>query len=157
MFCLQCNVHNNLAIAVCNEVLVDPDSYNSQVLLRALTQLDLILDDAVTLQNIKTLTQTVVEVCTLQLQSLGTDLQHVEVTIKFYFNKSQFHIYIYIIIIISVVSFTANSGTKAAILPKGRSSIANSGTYVAVLLGMNRCGSFPLLSAHHSLQHLNKP
>ena len=35
--------------------------------------------------------------------------------------------------------------------PKGRSSIANSGTWVAVLLGMNRCGSFPLLSAPHSL------
>ena len=37
-----------------------------------------------------------------------------------------------IIIIISVLtngrSFTANSGTKATILPKGRSSIANSGT-----------------------------
>ena len=48
-------------------------------------------------------------------------------------------------------SFTANSGTKAAILPKGRSSIANSGTYVAVLLGMNRCVSFPLFSAPHSL------
>ena len=47
-------------------------------------------------------------------------------------------------------SFTANSG-KAAIVPKGRSSIANSGTWVAVLLGMNRCGSFPLLSAPHSL------
>ena len=30
------------------------------------------------------------------------------------------------------------------------SSIANSGTYVAVLLGMNRCGSFPLLSVPHS-------
>ena len=47
------------------------------------------------------------------------------------------------IIIISVLpkgtSFTANSGTKAAILPK------------AVLLGMNRCGSFPLFSAPHSL------
>ena len=58
-------------------------------------------------------------------------------------------------IIISVLpkgrSFTANSGTKAAIPPKGRSSIANSGTQVAVLLGMNRCGSFPLLSAPHSL------
>ena len=37
-----------------------------------------------------------------------------------------------IIIIISVLSkgrsFTANSGTKAVILPKGRSSIENSGT-----------------------------
>ena len=56
-------------------------------------------------------------------------------------------------------SFTANSGTKAAVLPKGRSSIANSGTKIAVLLGMNRCGtgSFPLVSASHSLQHLNRP
>ena len=60
-----------------------------------------------------------------------------------------------IIITISVLpkgrSFTANSGTKAVILLKGRSSIANSGTYVAVLLGLNRCGSFPLFSAPHSL------
>ena len=63
--------------------------------------------------------------------------------------------HIIIIIIISVMpkgkSFTANSGIKAAILPKGRYYIANSGTYVAVLLGKNRCGSFPLLSAPHSL------
>ena len=44
-------------------------------------------------------------------------------------------------------SFTANSGTKYAILPKSRSSTANSGTKVAVSLEMNRCGSFPLLSA----------
>ena len=43
-------------------------------------------------------------------------------------------------------SFTANSGTKAAVLPKGRSSTANSGNKVTVLLGMNRCDSFPLLS-----------
>ena len=43
--------------------------------------------------------------------------------------------------------FTANSGTKVAIMPKCRSSNANSGTQVAVLLGMNRCGSFPLLFA----------
>ena len=42
-------------------------------------------------------------------------------------------------------SFTANSGTK------GRSSAANSGIKVAVLLGMNRCSNFPLLSAPHSL------
>ena len=48
-------------------------------------------------------------------------------------------------------SFTANSGTKAAVLPKGKSYTANSGTNVAVLLGMNRCGDFPLLSAPHSL------
>ena len=37
-------------------------------------------------------------------------------------------------------------GTKAAVLPKGRSSNANPGTKVAVLLGMNRSGSFLLLS-----------
>ena len=48
-------------------------------------------------------------------------------------------------------SFTANLDTKAALLPKGRSSTANSGTKVSVLLGMNRCSSFPLLSAPHSL------
>ena len=60
-----------------------------------------------------------------------------------------------IIIIRSVLpkgrSFTANSGTKAAVLRKGWSSIANSETKIAVLLGMTRCGSFPLLSASHSL------
>ena len=39
-----------------------------------------------------------------------------------------------------------NSGFKPAVLPKGRSSTANSGTKVAVLLGMDRCGIFPLLS-----------
>ena len=44
-----------------------------------------------------------------------------------------------------------NSGTKAAVLQKGRSSTANSGTQAAVLLGMDRCDSFPLLSALHSL------
>ena len=43
-------------------------------------------------------------------------------------------------------SLTANSGTKAAVLPKDSFSTANPGTKVAVLLGMNRCGSFPLLS-----------
>ena len=32
-------------------------------------------------------------------------------------------------------------------LPNGRSSIANSGTKVTVLLVMNKCGSFPLVSA----------
>ena len=46
-----------------------------------------------------------------------------------------------------VRSFTANSGSMVAVLPKGRSSTANSGTKVAVLLGLNRCGSFSLLSA----------
>ena len=40
-------------------------------------------------------------------------------------------------------SFTANSGTKAAVLVKGGSSTANSRTEIEVLLGMNRCGSFP--------------
>ena len=48
-------------------------------------------------------------------------------------------------------SFTANSGRKAEVLPKGRSFIANSGTTVVILLGMNRCGSFPLRSDPHSL------
>ena len=52
--------------------------------------------------------------------------------------------------------FIVNSGTKAAVLPKGRSSTANSGTKVAVLLGMNRCGSFLLLSAPYTLLHLNR-
>ena len=48
-------------------------------------------------------------------------------------------------------SITANSGTKVTVLPKGRSYTANSGTKIAILLGMNRCGNFPLLSALHSL------
>ena len=47
--------------------------------------------------------------------------------------------------------FTADSGTNAAVLPKGKSSTANSGTKVAVLLGINRCSSFPLLFAPLSL------
>ena len=38
-----------------------------------------------------------------------------------------------------------------SVLPKGRSLTANSRTKAAVLLWMNRCGSFPLLSAPHSL------
>ena len=54
---------------------------------------------------------------------------------------------IIIIIIINVLpkgrSFIANSGNKAGVLPKGKSPTPNSGTKVAVLLGMNRCGSFP--------------
>ena len=37
------------------------------------------------------------------------------------------------------------------VLPKGRSFTANSGTKAAVLLGMNRCSSFLLLSTPHSL------
>ena len=48
-------------------------------------------------------------------------------------------------------SFTVNSETKAAVLRKGKSSTANSGKQAAILLGMDRCGSFPLLSAPHSL------
>ena len=48
-------------------------------------------------------------------------------------------------------SYTANTGTKVAVLSKGKSSTANSETKVAVLLGINRFGSFPLLSAPHSL------
>ena len=48
-------------------------------------------------------------------------------------------------------SFTANSGTKAAVLLKGRPSTAISRTQVAVLLRMDRCGSLPLFSAPHSL------
>ena len=38
-----------------------------------------------------------------------------------------------------------------SVLPKGRSSTANSGTNVAFLIGMNRWGSFTLLSAPQSL------
>ena len=41
-----------------------------------------------------------------------------------------------------------NQGCSSA---EGRSSIASSGTKAAVLPGRNRCGSFPLLSAPHSL------
>ena len=62
--------------------------------------------------------------------------------------------YVYILYNQSVLPkgwyFTANSWTKAAVLPNGRSSTAYLGTKVAVLLGMNRCDSFQLLSAPHS-------
>jgi len=51
-----------LAIALCNEVLLDTDPYNMQVLLRALTQLDLVLDDEIVLQNISTVAEKVAEV-----------------------------------------------------------------------------------------------
>ena len=68
-----------------------------------------------------------------------------------YFSQ-YYRLYIFIISVLPKGrSFSANTGTRAAILPKDRSSIANSGTLVAVLLGMNRCGSFPLISATHSL------
>ena len=48
-------------------------------------------------------------------------------------------------------SFTTNSDTEFEVLPKSRSTTANSVAKVAVLLVMNWCGSFPLLSAPHSL------
>ena len=48
-------------------------------------------------------------------------------------------------------SSTTNLSAKAAVVPKGRSFTANSGTKVAVFLGMNRCGSFLLLSVPHPL------
>ena len=85
---------------------------------------------------------------------------------KFEYSNIYIYIYIYVCVCVCVCvvcvcvcvcvltkgrPFTATPGTKAAILPKGRSSMANSGNQVAVLLGMNRCGSFPLLSAPHSL------
>ena len=41
--------------------------------------------------------------------------------------------------------------TYQSVLPNGKSFSANAGTKVAVLLEMNRCDSFPLLSAPHSL------
>ena len=46
-----------------------------------------------------------------------------------------------------IVMFSYHQG----ILPKGRFFTANSGTQAAVLLGMDRCGSFQLLSTPHSL------
>ena len=47
--------------------------------------------------------------------------------------------------------FTTNPGTEVAVLCKGRSSTANSGIKVAVLLGINIYGSFLLLLPHDSL------
>ena len=44
-------------------------------------------------------------------------------------------------------SFTASSGTQACSSAEGMSSTANSGTKCAVLLGLNRCGRFSVLSA----------
>lgn len=63
-FVFQSSVHNNLAIALCNEMLLDSDPYNIQVLLRALTQLQLVLDDEIVLQNISTVVEKVAEVRT---------------------------------------------------------------------------------------------
>ena len=58
-------------------------------------------------------------------------------------------VYIYIYIIMSVLPkgryFSANAGISSSV--QSRSSTANSGTKVAVLLGINRCSSFILLSA----------
>ena len=72
-----------------------------------------------------------------------------------YLYINRYRAVIIIIIIMSILpkgrSFAANSGTKAAVPLKVRSSTANSETQAAVLLGMDRCGSFPLLSAPHSL------
>ena len=74
--------------------------------------------------------------------------------------EEAFHLVLLIIIIIIIISvlpkgwsFTANSVTKTAILLEGRFSTANLGTQAGavVLVGMDRCGSFPLLSASHSL------
>ena len=48
-------------------------------------------------------------------------------------------------------SFSTTPAQRLHYLTKGRSSIANSGTKVAVLQGVNRCGTFLLLSAPHSL------
>lgn len=42
-------------------MLLDSDPYNKQVLLRALTQLELLLDDEIVLQNINTLAEKVAE------------------------------------------------------------------------------------------------
>ena len=58
----------------------------------------------------------------------------------------------YCYIIISSSSESSETwGTNAAVLLKGRSSTANSGTKCCIFLGMNRCVTFPLLTALHSL------
>ena len=44
-----------------------------------------------------------------------------------------------------------DSCVHQCVLPEVRSFTANAGTKVAVLLGINRCGSFLLLSAPHSI------
>ena len=54
---------------------------------------------------------------------------------------SNYSVIIFIIIIIIIMS----------VLHKGRFFTVNTGTKAAVLLGMNRCGSFPLFSAQHTL------
>ena len=47
-------------------------------------------------------------------------------------------------------SYTADAGNKDLSSALGRSFTANSGNKVVVLQGINRCGSFLLLSAPHS-------
>ena len=66
-------------------------------------------------------------------------------------NISHRHIYHHQSVLPKGSSFTANAGTRVAILSKGNSSTANPETKVAVSLGINRCCSFPFLSAPHSL------
>ena len=69
--------------------------------------------------------------------------------------NEQWNIEIYILKFIIIKVFCPRAGhslqTQALVLPKGRSFSANSEIKVTVLLRMNRCGSFPLLSAPHSL------
>ena len=60
-------------------------------------------------------------------------------------------IYLYQSVLPKGRSFTENAETKFAVPSKSRYSCENSGTNIAVLLGINRCSSFPLLSAPHSL------
>ena len=74
-----------------------------------------------------------------------------------YFNNFGYSNLCFIIIIIIISVFCPRAGlslqtqaTKAAVLPKGRSSTANRNQGCS-LLGMNRCTSFLLLSAHQSL------
>ena len=59
--------------------------------------------------------------------------------------------------------FIANAGTLAAVLPKAGLPLQTRGPRFAVLLEMNRCGSFPLLSAltlslasEHTLKDLKR-
>ena len=83
-------------------------------------------------------------------------VEHLHIAGELNRDRPGLYMYIYQSILPKGRSFTAHSGTKAAVLLKGRSSTANSGTEAAVLLGMDRCGSFTLLSAAYSLYHLNR-
>ena len=51
-------------------------------------------------------------------------------------------------------SSPTNAGSKVAVLSKGRFSTAYSGTKFAVILGINRCGNFPLLPTLHSFLNI---